>query len=92
MGRSGAAITLPDVRIADAEALWYDLERWPSFVEGFKHVVIVGGGWPAVGAVLFWECGTDGRGRVTRAGLSPAQRGGAAADGAAQHVSGWRPV
>ena len=39
MGRASATITLPGVRIADAEALWYDVTRWPSFVEGFKHVV-----------------------------------------------------
>ena len=47
MGRASASITLPATRIADAEALWYDLTRWPSFVEGFKHVVKVEGEtWP----------------------------------------------
>jgi hypothetical protein len=80
MGRSGAAITLPGVRIADAEALWYDLSRWPAFVEGFKHVVRVEGDWPAAGSVLVWESVPDGRGRVTEAVSSHSQREGQVAD------------
>ena len=67
MGRASATITIPGVRIADAEALWYDLTRWPSFVEGFKHVVRVEGDWPAAGSVLVWDSVPDGRGRVTEA-------------------------
>lgn len=80
MGRASAAITIPGVRVADAEALWYDLTRWPSFVEGFKHVVRVDDDWPAAGSVLVWESVPDGRGRVTEAVTSHVQREGQAAD------------
>jgi hypothetical protein len=63
------------VRTASAEAevplapeaalrLWTDLSRWPSFVEGFAHVVEVDPGWPAEGRVI-WDSIPAGRGRVT---------------------------
>ena len=76
MRRASAAVALPGVRIADAEALWYDLSRWPSFVEGFKHTVGVGEGWPRVGATLVWESVPDGRGRVTESVTAYTQREG----------------
>jgi hypothetical protein len=53
--------------VAEAEALWYDLERWPSFVEGFHHVEKVDGGWPEAGGVLVWRSTPAGRGRVQEA-------------------------
>ncbi|HMS61832.1 MAG TPA: hypothetical protein PKD63_06090 [Solirubrobacteraceae bacterium] len=80
MGRASASITLPATRIADAEALWYDLTRWPSFVEGFKHVVKVEGDWPQAPSVLVWESVPDGRGQVTEAVSAFAQRDGQTAD------------
>jgi len=46
-------------------ALWRDLRRWPSFVEGFGHVVELSGEWPSEGAKLVWQSGPEGRGRVT---------------------------
>jgi len=64
MRRVGASVELPGTRIAEAEALWYDLRRWPSFVEGFKHVVRVKGEWPQAGSELLWESVPAGRGRV----------------------------
>lgn len=64
MRRVGASVELPGVRIAEAEALWYDLGRWPAFVEGFKHVVRVKGEWPQAGSELLWESVPAGRGRV----------------------------
>jgi hypothetical protein len=48
-----------------ARALWTDLRRWPSFVEGFAHVVEVRGEWPADGAQVVWKSTPGGRGRVT---------------------------
>ena len=50
-------------RISDAEALWYDLSRWPSFIEGFHHVAGDSTGWPAEGT-LVWDSVPTGRGRV----------------------------
>jgi Polyketide cyclase / dehydrase and lipid transport len=49
----------------EAVALWTDLQRWPSFVEGFGHVESVDPGWPEEGSKLVWRSGPAGRGQVT---------------------------
>ncbi|MDX6665722.1 MAG: hypothetical protein QOG68_1928, partial [Solirubrobacteraceae bacterium] len=43
--------------------LWYDTQRWPTFVDGSHHVVGDLGGWPAEGT-LVWDSVPGGRGRV----------------------------
>lgn len=48
-----------------ALALWSDVARWPSFVEGFARVLERSDDWPAEGARVVWESGPGGRGRVT---------------------------
>jgi len=48
-----------------AVALWSDLRRWPSFVEGFARLVSSTPGWPAEGAKVVWETGPGGRGKVS---------------------------
>ena len=63
MGSVSAGIDLP-VRVSDAEALWYDHRRWPTFVDGLKHVDKVEGDWPRPGARLVWTSHPGGRGRV----------------------------
>ena len=45
--------------------LWTDVDRWPSFVEGFAHTLERSPGWPAEGERVVWESGPGGRGRVT---------------------------
>jgi hypothetical protein len=50
---------------AIAEALWYDTERWPAWVDGLAHVLRVDDGWPAAGSGVQWESHPGGRGRVT---------------------------
>jgi Polyketide cyclase / dehydrase and lipid transport len=45
--------------------LWTDVERWPSFVEGFARTLERSPGWPAEGERVVWESGPGGRGRVT---------------------------
>ncbi len=50
---------------APALAVWSDPERWDEFVEGFERIVELDRGWPAPGATLVWESGSEGRGRVT---------------------------
>jgi Polyketide cyclase / dehydrase and lipid transport len=45
--------------------LWTDVERWPTFVEGFAHTLERPPEWPAAGARLVWESSPAGRGRVT---------------------------
>ena len=48
-----------------ALALWTDLSRWPSFVEGFAHLLENDSRWPAPEARVLWESVPAGRGRVT---------------------------
>ena len=65
MGRVKADLQLPGVATSDAEELWYDTRRWPTFVDGFAHVHKVDEGWPRKsGAVVVWDAKPGGRGRV----------------------------
>ena len=64
MGRARAEIEVPG-QISEAERLWYDLSRWPSFVDGFSHVVKREGDWPRTGSRIVWDSGRAGRGRVS---------------------------
>ena len=50
-------------RISEAERLWYDLTRWPTFVDGFHHVASRPESWPESGT-LVWDSVPEGRGRV----------------------------
>ena len=63
MGRARAKIDLP-TQVSATEALWYDLQRWPAFVDGFHHVAKLEGDWPEAGARLLWDSTPAGRGRV----------------------------
>ena len=63
MGRARASIDLPG-QISAAETLWYDTQRWATFVDGFSHVAKVEGQWPRTGARLVWDSTREGRGRV----------------------------
>jgi hypothetical protein len=45
--------------------LWTDVDRWPSFVEGFAATLERSDDWPSGGARLVWESTPAGRGRVT---------------------------
>lgn len=63
MGRVLASIEVP-VIASEAEALWYDLGRWPAFVDGFGHLEKAAGEWPHAGAELTWTSTPGGRGRV----------------------------
>jgi Polyketide cyclase / dehydrase and lipid transport len=50
--------------VGEVERRWYDTGRWPSWVDGLERVLDVGGPWPEPGAVVTWESGPAGRGRV----------------------------
>ena len=63
MGRVSARVDVP-AQASDAEALWYDHRRWPSFVDGCKHVARIDGEWPHEGARVVWDSYPGGRGRV----------------------------
>jgi hypothetical protein len=65
MARSARATEQVALDPEPAVALWRDLQRWPSFVEGFARVLEQSGGWPSEGAKVVWESGTGGRGKVS---------------------------
>ena len=48
-----------------ALALWADVSRWPSFVEGFARLLENDAAWPAPDSRVVWESVPAGRGRVT---------------------------
>jgi hypothetical protein len=58
-----AEIKLPG-SVHEAEALWYDTSRWPTWVDGLAHVERVDGEWPGVSAKVIWDSTPAGRGRV----------------------------
>ena len=49
----------------EAYALWTDLSRWPTFIDGFGHVDRVDESWPQEGSKLVWNSVPTGRGTVT---------------------------
>jgi hypothetical protein len=63
MGRVSATVDVPG-SVEDAEELWYDVGRWPTFVDGFGHVHRRDDGWPGEGTTLVWDSLPNGRGRV----------------------------
>ena len=48
----------------EAEALWHDRHRWPSWVDGFGRLEKLEGDWPRPGSRLLWESRPGGRGLV----------------------------
>jgi hypothetical protein len=48
-----------------AQRLWLDTNRWPTFIDGFGHVVELDPRWPEPRSKVIWESGPAGRGRVT---------------------------
>ena len=63
MGRARAT-QLVAGPVAAVEALWYEPDRWPAWIDGFGHVVSLHGEWPGEGSVLDWNSKPNGRGRV----------------------------
>ena len=48
-----------------AWALWTDVRRWPTFVEGFSQVIERTPDWPTPGSRVVWHSTPGGRGQVT---------------------------
>ena len=63
MGRVSASVAVPGLA-SEAEALWYDTSRWPTFIDGLHHVARLEGDWPHAGARVLWDSNPGGRGRV----------------------------
>ena len=64
MGVASAKTVISGVSLAAAEALWYDRERWPLFIDGLHSVVSVTGEPPLVGSSVLWQSTPAGRGEV----------------------------
>ena len=63
MARVGAQLTFAGT-VHEAETCWYEVSRWPDWVDGLDRVIEVSGDWPRQGATVTWESGPAGRGRV----------------------------
>lgn len=64
MRRIAVRRVLPGAGVAQAEALWHDLTRWPGFVDGFGTMALWHGEWPLADARVVWDSRPGGRGRV----------------------------
>ncbi|HEX6651812.1 MAG TPA: SRPBCC family protein [Thermoleophilaceae bacterium] len=64
MRRASARAALP-LTPPEVLGLWADVERWPSFVEGFARLLELTEAWPDPSGRVVWESTPDGRGRVT---------------------------
>ena len=60
--RAGAVVPLAP---EGALALWTNVDRWATFVEGFTRKLEQSPEWPGEGARVVWESGPGGRGTVT---------------------------
>src|SRR5688500_10348698 len=60
-----SAVRRVELDTGRAWSLWTDIARWPTFVEGFGHVLEQAPQWPAPGARVVWVSTPGGRGRVT---------------------------
>jgi hypothetical protein len=63
MGSASVTLTFPGT-VHEAESCWYDIARWPAWVDGLSRVLEVLGDWPGAGSSVHWESGPSGRGRV----------------------------
>jgi hypothetical protein len=63
VSRVRASIQVPALA-SEAEALWYDTKRWPTFIDGLHHITRLEGDWPHPGARVLWDSKPGGRGRV----------------------------
>lgn len=59
-----ATVELP-CQPAEAEALWYDTDRWSAWIDGLDEILSIEGPWPRAGGTLVWQSNPAGRGRVT---------------------------
>src|SRR3954454_10676930 len=65
MPKTARAAAVVSLAPEAALALWTDVRRWSTFVEGFARVLEVSDDWPAEGSKVVWQSIPGGRGRVT---------------------------
>jgi hypothetical protein len=86
-----ASIRVPALA-SEAEALWYDTARWPTFIDGLHHVARLEGDWPRAGARVLWDSGPAGRGRVEERVTAYAAREGQTLDVEDEKIRGTQRV
>jgi hypothetical protein len=91
MSRVSATIELPG-RVYDAEQCWYDLSRWPEWVDQFHELIETQGDWPRVGSVVRWQSTPLGRGTVTEKVLEYEPRSGQLSQVEDDSISGRQSV
>ncbi len=60
--------------LAETWELYFDPSRWADWVDEFRAVDSLGGGYPEVGGTLVWHSGPAGRGQVTETVLEHEHR------------------
>jgi hypothetical protein len=85
------AIDVP-ATVVEVEELWFDVRRWPAWIDGFDEVVELREPWPRAGGAVVWQSNPYGRGRVTEqaTALHPGQ--GQSADVEDDRLSGRQAV
>jgi uncharacterized membrane protein len=74
------------------EALWYDVDRWAAWVDGFDAVVQRDEAWPRAGGRLVWQSTPHGRGRVVEQVSEQRAGGGQTALVDDEHLRGTQSV
>lgn len=62
--RAVSAVRVCAAPLEQVERRWYELDRWPDWVDGLERIDTVEGEWPRAGAVVRWSSGPAGRGGV----------------------------
>jgi hypothetical protein len=91
MGRVRASVEIPALA-SEAEALWYDTTRWPTFIDGLHHVARLEGDWPHAGARVLWDSNPGGRGRVQERVTAYAARDGQTLEVEDEKINGTQRV
>jgi Polyketide cyclase / dehydrase and lipid transport len=90
MARVSATTIVPG-RAAEAEALWYDPDRWAAWIDGFGHLVKLEG-WPEAGGRRVWDSPPRGRGRVVERVTAYEPRSGQALEVEDERLMGAQSV
>lgn len=90
MRRARASVEVPGP-VAEAEALWYDLRRWPAWIDGFGAVHRRDDDWPRRGT-LVWDSKPAGRGRVVEHVVAYEPRVGQVAEIEDEKITGRQEV
>ena len=91
MGRVRASVAIAALA-SEAEALWYDTNRWPTFVDGLHHIARLEGDWPNPGARVLWDSNPGGRGRVQERVTAYAAREGQTVEVEDEKIRGTQQI